>query len=71
MDKKHFMIFAGLVLGMFSSATWILAFIIMTTGRYIYEPNNVIVNVELSVAILFTVVITIGMILHFYKYKRS
>ena len=42
------------LLGLWLSATWVLAFAVMLAGHSIYEPNKPIAIAELSIASLVT-----------------
>ena len=38
-------------LSLWLSVTWVIAFVVMVRGDYIYEPNRLIASIELAVAL--------------------
>jgi len=63
MMKTKALILFALLMGIFTSALWVVAFVILLSGRVIEEPSRLIAAGELGLAVALTLLSTAGFIL--------
>ena len=47
-------LYITLCLGFWLALSWVVAFVFIFTGHYIYEPNTIIISLETTLAVLAT-----------------